>query len=136
MLERLGGDGGVDAAQRGEAQACVLVWGGAGEATAPWGQQLGCQRARKHASQTSAAANGKSLRASNPSCRRGGRGLEEASRARRGDVCSGAEAEAGVESGAGAQGRGQRCGAHGPPGTGIRQWAKLALVVWSRACAC
>ena len=53
VLERLGGDGGVDATQRGEAQAGVLVQGGAGEAAARWGQQLGCQRARKHASQPS-----------------------------------------------------------------------------------
>lgn len=81
----------------------------------------------------SAAANGKSLRARNPSCHRGGRGLEEASRARRGDVRSGAEDEARVESSAVAQGRRQRCGAHGPPGTGIRQWVKLALVVWSQS---
>lgn len=32
VLERLGGDGGLDAAQRGETQAWVLVRGGAGEA--------------------------------------------------------------------------------------------------------
>lgn len=38
-----------------------------------------------------------------------------------------------MESGTGAQGRGQRCWAHSPPGTGIRQWVKLALMVWGQS---
>lgn len=124
MLERLGGDGGVEAAGRGETQARVLVpgaelgWGGCRSRRGGGGeQQLGFQRARKHASQLPQPPLTESLSVHVvlPATV-----VAEAQRGRAGPgegmLRSGVVAEAGGEPGA--QGRGPRCRAGAPPGTG------------------
>lgn len=123
FLERLGGDGGVG--QGGEWRRTRL-------GPQSWGQSWGScclvgGAARfevRPETRLAATTNGKSVTACSLSCHRGGRGLEEESRAERGDapeqwqrpVGSQGRKSPGISATAEAQA--------GRPGHGSRQWVK------------